>query len=133
MLRSLLIITSYIIKIKRFILMGATPWSVRNLGAFHFTRLGLGIMPDLLHPHAISGHVVGIVIGSIVEWVPLEQGKDFKGPMTYSLSSQMTRLAHEMDVPSSYDPEDADFKAFVEATSLIGGRDAVEEFLASGL
>jgi hypothetical protein len=65
--------------------------------------------------------------------VPLEQGKDFKGPTTYSLSSQMTRLAHEMDVPSSYDPEDADFKAFLEATSLIGGRDAVEEFLASGL
>jgi hypothetical protein len=45
----------------------------------------------------------------------------------------MTHLTHEMDVPSSCGPEDADFKAFVGATSLIGGRDAVEEFLASGL
>jgi hypothetical protein len=45
----------------------------------------------------------------------------------------MTCLTHEMDVPSSCGPEYADFKAFVEATSLIGGRDAAEEFLASGL
>jgi hypothetical protein len=65
--------------------------------------------------------------------VPSEQGKDFKGPRTYPLSSQMTRLTHEMDVPSSCGLEDADFKAFVEATSLIGGRNVVEEFLASGL
>jgi hypothetical protein len=36
-------------------------------------------------------------------------------------------------VSSSYGPEDGDFKAFVEATALIGGRDAMEEFLASGL
>jgi hypothetical protein len=65
--------------------------------------------------------------------VPSEQGKDFKGQKTYHLSSQMTHLIHEMDVSSSCGPEDGDFKAFVEATSLIGGRDAVEEFRASGL
>jgi hypothetical protein len=43
----------------------------------------------------------------------------------------MSRLIHEMDVSSSCGPEDADFKAFVTTTSLIGGRDAVEEFLAN--
>jgi hypothetical protein len=45
----------------------------------------------------------------------------------------MTRLIHETDVSSSCGPEDGDFKAFVAATSLIGDRDAAEEFLASGL
>jgi hypothetical protein len=45
----------------------------------------------------------------------------------------MTPLTYEMDVFSSCGPEDADFAAFVQATSLIGGRDVVEEFLASGL
>jgi hypothetical protein len=69
MLRSSLIITSYIIKIKRFILKGATPCSLCSLGAFCFTRLSLGIAPDLLQPHEISGQVVGIVIGSILEYL----------------------------------------------------------------
>jgi hypothetical protein len=63
----------------------------------------------------------------------LKQGKDFKGQKTYPLSSQMIHLVHETDVSSSCGPEDGDFKAFVEATSLVGGRDEVEEFLASGL
>jgi hypothetical protein len=65
--------------------------------------------------------------------VPSERGKDFKGPKTYPLSSQMTRLTHEMDVSSSCDLESVDFIAFMEATTLIGGRDVVEEFLARGL
>jgi hypothetical protein len=45
----------------------------------------------------------------------------------------MTRLTHEMDVSSSCDLESVDFIAFMEATTLIGGRDVVEEFLARGL
>jgi hypothetical protein len=45
----------------------------------------------------------------------------------------MTPFVYEMDVPSSCGLEDADFMAFIEVTSLISGRDAVEEFLASGL
>jgi hypothetical protein len=45
----------------------------------------------------------------------------------------MTPLVHEMDASSSCGPEDVDFVDFVEATSLIGGRDAMEEFLASSL
>jgi hypothetical protein len=65
--------------------------------------------------------------------VPLVEGKDFKGPRTYPLSSQTIRLTYEMDASSSCDFEDADFKAFVDATSLIGGLDAVEEFLARDL
>jgi hypothetical protein len=65
--------------------------------------------------------------------VPSAEGKDFKGLRTYPLSSRMIRLTYEADVSSSCDPKDADFKAFVDATSLIGGRDAVEEFLACGL
>jgi hypothetical protein len=45
----------------------------------------------------------------------------------------MTPLVYETDVSSSCGPEDADFAAFIEVTSLIDGHDAVEEFLASGL
>jgi hypothetical protein len=45
----------------------------------------------------------------------------------------MAPLIHEMDVSSSCGPKDGDFKAFIEATSLITGRDVVEEFLGSGL
>jgi hypothetical protein len=45
----------------------------------------------------------------------------------------MTKLNYLMEVPSSCGPEDANFVAFVEVTSLIGGRDVVEEFLACGL
>jgi hypothetical protein len=44
----------------------------------------------------------------------------------------MTQLDYLMEAPSC-GLEDANFVAFVEATSIIGGRDAVEEFLACGL
>jgi hypothetical protein len=42
----------------------------------------------------------------------------------------MTELNYLMEVPSSYGPLDVNFATFVEMTSLIGGRDVVEEFLA---
>jgi hypothetical protein len=45
----------------------------------------------------------------------------------------MTPLVHEKDVSSSCGSEDVDLAAFVEATSLIGGQDTTEEFLASSL
>jgi hypothetical protein len=45
----------------------------------------------------------------------------------------MTELNYLTEVPSSCGPEDADVVAFVKVTSLIRGRDAVEEFLACGL
>lgn len=61
------------------------------------------------------------------------QGKDFQGPRTYPLSSSTIRLDHAMDITSWASLKDHNFVAFVDATSLIGGRDAVEEFIASGL
>jgi hypothetical protein len=45
----------------------------------------------------------------------------------------MMELNYWTEVSSSCSPEDANFLAFVGATSLIGGRDVVEEFLACGL
>jgi hypothetical protein len=65
--------------------------------------------------------------------VPSKQGNDFPGQKTYSLSLQMTHLIHDMDVFFLLRPEDADFAAFIEATSLISSHNAVAEFLASSL
>jgi hypothetical protein len=45
----------------------------------------------------------------------------------------MTPLNYQTEVSSSCSLEDIDFVAFVEATSLIGGCEVVEEFLAYGL
>jgi hypothetical protein len=45
----------------------------------------------------------------------------------------MMKLNNLTEVPSSCGPEDTNFAAFVKATSLIRGRDMVEEFLACGL
>jgi hypothetical protein len=45
----------------------------------------------------------------------------------------MMELNYLMEVPSSCGPEDANFMAFVNVTSLIEGRDAVEQFLTCGL
>jgi hypothetical protein len=44
----------------------------------------------------------------------------------------MTPLDYLMESPSC-GSEDANFLAFIEATSLIGGRDAIEDFLACNL
>jgi hypothetical protein len=45
----------------------------------------------------------------------------------------MTKMNYLMEVPSSCGSEDANVVTFIEATSLIGGHDVVEEFLGSGL
>jgi hypothetical protein len=45
----------------------------------------------------------------------------------------MMELNYLTEVPSSYSLEDTNFAAFVEVTSLIGGRDVVEEFVSCGL
>jgi hypothetical protein len=65
--------------------------------------------------------------------VPSDQKANFRGTRTYLLSSKMTNLDYQTKVPSSYGPDDANFAAFIEVTSLISGRDVVEEFLACGL
>jgi hypothetical protein len=64
--------------------------------------------------------------------VPSEQIADSRGKRADPLSSKMMELNYLMEVPSSCCPEGDDFVAFVEATSLIGGRNVVEEFLACG-
>jgi hypothetical protein len=45
----------------------------------------------------------------------------------------MNKMNYLAEVPSSCGLEDANIVAFIEATSLIGGHNVVEEFLASGL
>jgi hypothetical protein len=45
----------------------------------------------------------------------------------------MTELNYLTKVPSCCGSEDANFAAFTEATSLVGGCDDVEDFLACGL
>jgi hypothetical protein len=50
-----------------------------------------------------------------------------------SAEIEMMELNYLTEIPSSCGPEDVDFTTFVEATSLIGDHDAVEEFLACGL
>jgi hypothetical protein len=66
-------------------------------------------------------------------WVPVEQKADVRGKGSYPLSSMMARLNYLTEAPSSYGTKDANFVAFDEATSIVGGHDVVEEFLASGL
>jgi hypothetical protein len=45
----------------------------------------------------------------------------------------MTLLKHLMEAPFECGPEDVNFVAFVNATSIIRGHDVMEEFLACGL
>jgi hypothetical protein len=65
--------------------------------------------------------------------VPSEQTTNFCGKRSYLLRLKMTKLNYLTEVPSSCGLEDANFAAFVEASSLISGHDVVEEFLACGL
>jgi hypothetical protein len=65
--------------------------------------------------------------------VPVEQKADVRGKGSYLLSSTMTQLNYLMEAPSSCGPEDANFATIIEATSIIGGHNAVEEFLTCGL
>jgi hypothetical protein len=65
--------------------------------------------------------------------VPLEQLPDIRGKGNYPLRSTMTPLDYLNDAPFECCPENANVAAFVEATSIIGGRDAVKEFLACGI
>jgi hypothetical protein len=65
--------------------------------------------------------------------VPSEQKPNSSGQRTYPLSSNMMKMNYLMEVPSSCGPEDANNMAFLEVTSLIGGHNVVEEFLASDL
>jgi hypothetical protein len=50
--------------------------------------------------------------------VPTEHKTDVRGKVSYLLSSMMTRLNYLIEAPSC-GPEDANFAAFVEATSIV--------------
>jgi hypothetical protein len=65
--------------------------------------------------------------------VPAEQKTSIRGKGSYPLSSTLTQLDYLTEVPSSFGLEDAKFAAFIEATSIIEGRDVLEEFLSCGL
>jgi hypothetical protein len=45
----------------------------------------------------------------------------------------MTQLNYLLDAPFECNPEDRNVAAFIEATSIIGGRNNVEEFLSCGM
>jgi hypothetical protein len=62
-----------------------------------------------------------------------EQVVDVRGKEKYPLRSMMTPLNHLMDAVFECSTEDVNMVAFAEATSIIGGRDVVEEFLACGI
>jgi hypothetical protein len=64
------------------------------------------------------------------ERLPSEQLANVQGKGSYSLRSTMTLLDYLNDAPFECSTEDADVVAFVEATPLLSGHDAVEEFLA---
>jgi hypothetical protein len=65
--------------------------------------------------------------------VPLEQTADVRGKGTYPLSCTMTPFSYATEVTFECGPVDADVAAFTKAASIIGGRNAVEEFLACGM
>jgi hypothetical protein len=62
--------------------------------------------------------------------VRTEQMADVWGKENYPLSYKMTQLNYLANPPFDYDPKDRNVAAFAEAASIIGGCDAVEEFLA---
>jgi hypothetical protein len=65
--------------------------------------------------------------------VPTEQVANVHGKGNYQLSSTMTQLNYLLDVPFECDLEDRNVAAFIEAASIIGGRNVVEDFFACGM
>jgi hypothetical protein len=65
--------------------------------------------------------------------LPSDQLADVWGKGSYPLRSTVTLLDFLIDAPIECSPEDIDVAAFIEATSIIGSRNAVEEFLACGI
>jgi hypothetical protein len=65
--------------------------------------------------------------------VPLEQVPDVQGKWNYPLRSMMTPLDYLTDALFECSPGDVNVGAYTETTSIIGGCDIVEEFLACGI
>jgi hypothetical protein len=62
-------------------------------------------------------------------WVPVHK-IEVRGKAIYLLHSEMTVLDNLAEAPHSCTANDVNALAFEEATKIIRGRDAVEEFLA---
>jgi hypothetical protein len=62
-----------------------------------------------------------------------EQLANVQGKGSYPLRSTMTLLDYLSRVSFECDPGDMNIVAFTEVTSIIRGRDTVEEFLACGI
>jgi hypothetical protein len=56
-----------------------------------------------------------------------------RGKESYLLRSTLTPLDYLIDAPFECGPGDMNVAAFTEATSIMGGHNAVEEFLACGI
>jgi hypothetical protein len=63
----------------------------------------------------------------------MEQTANVRGKGTYPLSCTMIPLNYLMEVTFECGPKDIYVVSFTEVASIIGGHDAVEEFLACGL
>jgi hypothetical protein len=61
------------------------------------------------------------------------QKLDLHGKGMYPLSSEMRGLEYLMDTSYACGADDVSVMAFAEAATIIGGHDAVEEFLACGI
>jgi hypothetical protein len=61
--------------------------------------------------------------------VPSQQ-PDLRAKGSYPLCSEMKNLDYLTDAPYACSADDADVMAFTKAASIIGGRDAVDEFVA---
>jgi hypothetical protein len=61
------------------------------------------------------------------------QETEARGRGVYPLHSEMSALDYLVEAPNSCATNDVDTMAFEEATKIIRGRDAVEEFLAYGI
>jgi hypothetical protein len=64
--------------------------------------------------------------------VPLQK-LDVRGKGAYPLKSEMMQLEYLTDAPYMCSADDVNVMAFAEATTIIRGHDAVEEFLACGI
>jgi hypothetical protein len=128
----LLIATSFTTRIRKFILKSLKLLSSHNLVVSLFTPLGLESQAKLAP--TMRNKWAGDWDGN---WfycrVPEEQTTDAWGKGNYLLSSTMTPLNYLMEAPSACGLDNTNVAAFVEATSIIRGRDAVEEFLSCGL
>jgi hypothetical protein len=98
-------------------------------GALHSIRIGIGIRRRLLSPSRISGVQVR-QRRCFTAWFRPPKAQ-LVGKVFTFLHSYMANLEYVMEPLHNCPVDDSKHKAFVHATTTIGGRDAIEEFMAS--